>query len=54
MSKCKETNAAIDAITALHEKDLISTESAMMVFLADIAKSLAIIADAVREEGGLK
>ena len=42
MSKLEETNAMIDYVTKLKESGLTVENT---VFLADIAKSLAIIAD---------
>ena len=42
MNKLEETNAVIDYVTKLKENGL---EVENTIFLADIAKSLAIIAD---------
>lgn len=51
MSKLEETNRLIDFITKLKESNLNVDNTVM---LADIAKSLAMIADKLCEEEGNK
>ena len=47
MSKLDETNRLIDVITEIKEKGIYEIDNT--VFLADIAKSLAMIADKICE-----